>query len=88
MTIPGRIIEEQKNYYIIDTSGGPVRASTKGLLKKDKVRVCVGDMVDCEIINEDSRDGIILGIHERKSFLKRPSLANLHKNLCTERLRQ
>ncbi len=77
MTIQGRIIEERRNYYIIDTPEGFVRASTKGLLKKDKVRVCVGDMVDCEIINRDSRDGIILEIHERKSFLKRPSLANL-----------
>ncbi|MGA3052084.1 MAG: ribosome small subunit-dependent GTPase A [Chitinispirillaceae bacterium] len=88
MTIPGRIIEEQKNYYIIDTAGGPVRASTKGLLKKDKVRVCVGDMVDCEVINEDSRDGIIFGIHERKSFFKRPSLANLTQMILVATFRE
>jgi ribosome biogenesis GTPase len=88
MTIQGRIIEEQKNYYIIDTSDGPVRASTKGLLKKNKVCVYVGDIVDCEVFNQDSRDGIILGIHERKSFLKRPPLANLTQVILVATFRE
>jgi putative ribosome biogenesis GTPase RsgA len=47
MAIPGRVIEEQKNYYIIDTPQGALRASTRGLLKKDRKRICVGDQVDC-----------------------------------------
>ncbi len=77
MTITGRIIEEQKNYFIIDTDQGTIRAATRGLLKKDRKRVCVGDMVDCEVTNNDTREGIILKIHERTSYLNRPPLANL-----------
>ena len=89
MPITGRIIEEQKNYFIIDTAQGTLRATTSGLLKKDAKRsshasrakhtkcVCVGDMVDCEITNTDTPAGIILKIHERTSFLNRPPVANL-----------
>jgi len=81
MPISGRIIEEQKNYFIIDTAQGAVRAATRGLLKKDPKRakhVCVvGDMVDCELTNKDTGEGIILKIHERTSYLNRPPLANL-----------
>jgi ribosome biogenesis GTPase / thiamine phosphate phosphatase len=77
MPITGRIIEEQKNYFIIDTVQGTLRAATSGLLKKDAKRVCVGDMVDCEITNIDTPAGVILSIHERTSFLNRPPVANL-----------
>lgn len=85
MITSGRIIEEQKNYFIIDTAQGPVRAATSGLLKKYRKRVCVGDMVDCERTNEDTGEGIILKIHERTSFLNRPPLANLSQVIlvCT-----
>jgi ribosome biogenesis GTPase len=77
MPISGRIIEEQKNYLVVDAPGGPVQATTRGLLKKDRKRVCVGDMVDIEIIDTDQHIGIIHGIRERTSYLKRPSIANL-----------
>jgi len=77
MAIPGRIVQEEKNYFIIDTARGTLRAATRGLLKKDSKRVCVGDMVDCEVTNSDTREGIILTIHERTSCLIRPPLANL-----------
>lgn len=77
MSISGRIIEEQKNYLVVDTSLGQVQATTRGLLKKDKKRVCVGDIVDLDIIDADQQIGIILGIHDRASHLKRPSIANL-----------
>jgi ribosome biogenesis GTPase / thiamine phosphate phosphatase len=77
MPVSGRIIEEQKNYFIIDTPRGALRAATRGLLKKDRKRVCVGDMVEFEMTNEDTAEGVILSIRERTSFLNRPPLANL-----------
>jgi ribosome biogenesis GTPase len=77
MPFSGRIIEEQKNYFVIDTPHGAIRAATRGLLKKDSKRVCVGDTVDCELTNKDTAEGVILSIHERTSFLNRPPLANL-----------
>jgi ribosome biogenesis GTPase len=77
MPVSGRIIEEQKNYYVVDTPQGAVRAATRGLLKKDRRRVCVGDTVECEVTNADAAEGVITAIHERTTFLNRPPLANL-----------
>lgn len=77
MAISGRVVEEQKNYYIVNSSQGNVRATTRGLLKKDKKRLCVGDFVDLEVTNTDPPEGKILKVHERTSFLARPPLANI-----------
>jgi ribosome biogenesis GTPase len=77
MAISGRIVEEQKNHYLIDTPQGTIRAATRGLLKRDRKHVCVGDMVECECTNRDTGEGIIQKIHERTSFLNRPPIANL-----------
>ena len=77
MRLSGRVIEEQKNYFIVDTQDGPVRARVKGTLKKNRQRVCSGDFVDIDITNKDSLDGLIFSIHKRTSFIKRPALANL-----------
>jgi ribosome biogenesis GTPase len=77
MTLPGRVIEEQKNYFIVDTEQSTFRCTIRGVLKKNSVRVCTGDLVTIDIINQDSREGVIAEIQERSSFLKRPALANL-----------
>ena len=77
MIIAGRIIEEQKNFFIANTAQGDVRVVTKGVLKLHKARICTGDFVDIELTNTDPPQGLILKIHERTSFLKRPPLANL-----------
>jgi ribosome biogenesis GTPase / thiamine phosphate phosphatase len=77
MGITGRILETQKNYFIIATPHGTIRATTRGLLKKDNKCVCAGDEVVCEITNSDTAEGIILSVKERTSFLKRPPLANI-----------
>ncbi|NLG19087.1 MAG: ribosome small subunit-dependent GTPase A [Fibrobacter sp.] len=77
MQLSGRVIEEQKNYLIVDTPEGTVRSTIKGILKKNKTRVFTGDLVDLEIINRDPLEGVISAIHERSSLLKRPAVANL-----------
>jgi ribosome biogenesis GTPase / thiamine phosphate phosphatase len=77
MSISGRVLEEQKNYFVIATAQGSLRATTRGFLKNNKKRVCVGDIVECEVTNADTREGLILTVDERSSFLKRPPLANI-----------
>jgi len=75
--ITGRVIEEQKNYFIVSTPRGELRCTTKGTLKKVKFRICAGDLVDAAILNEDSMEGVICEVHPRLSLLPRPPLANL-----------
>ncbi|HEX2957268.1 MAG TPA: ribosome small subunit-dependent GTPase A [Chitinispirillaceae bacterium] len=96
MTLPGRVIEEQKNYYIVDTEQSTFRCTIRGVLKKNRVRVCTGDLVTIDVINQDSREAVIAEVQSRSSFLKRPALANLtqilfvntfkHPSLDTEAL--
>jgi ribosome biogenesis GTPase len=96
MGLNGRVIEEQKNYFIVDTTKSAIRCSIRGNLKKIGVRVCTGDIVTIDITNQDTAEGVITAIEERTSFLKRPALANLtqilfvntykHPSLDTEAL--
>jgi ribosome biogenesis GTPase / thiamine phosphate phosphatase len=81
MVVTGRIIEEQKNFYIANTPGGDVRVVTRGVLKLKKTRICTGDFVDIELTNADTSEGIVTNLHERSTFLKRPPLANISQVL-------
>jgi ribosome biogenesis GTPase len=73
----GRIIEEQKNYFLVDTVEGIIRCVLKGTLKKVKTRVCAGDLVNLTITNNNPPEGIINEVSDRTSFIRRPALANL-----------
>jgi ribosome biogenesis GTPase len=85
MKTHGRIIEEQKNYYLVNTIQGTVRATRKGALKKENARICTGDLVDVEITNNDTLEGIIEKVGKRSSFLPRPPIANIDQLIlvCT-----
>lgn len=82
MSLTGRVIEEQKNYFLVDTPDGTTIATTSGSLKKIRLRVCTGDIVDLKIINKIPRRGIISSIHKRTGFIRRPALANCSRLLC------
>lgn len=77
MSVSGRVIEEQKSFFIVDTNKGNVRSTIRGALKKEKIRVCSGDLVELDLTNEVPLEGVITHIHKRTSYLKRPAVANL-----------
>jgi ribosome biogenesis GTPase len=77
MSLPGRVIEEQKNYFLVDTTQGLVRTGIKGSLWKIKTRVCVGDLVQLSITNDEPLEGLITKLEKRTSFIPRPALANI-----------
>jgi putative ribosome biogenesis GTPase RsgA len=71
MIVSGRIVEEQKNYYIIDTEAGRIRSTLKGIAKKKFQRLFAGDFVDIEIIDKDTNEGIIKKvISAKKQIIK------------------
>jgi ribosome biogenesis GTPase / thiamine phosphate phosphatase len=82
MSLTGRVIEEQKNYFVVDTPDGAVITTTSGSLKKTRQRVCTGDIVDLLIISDTPRRGVISAIHKRTSYIRRPALANCSRLLC------
>ncbi len=79
MPVTGRIVEEQKSFYLVDTECGSVRSTIRGALKKTKTRLCAGDLVDLELTNKNPPEGIITAVHSRTSHLKRPAVANLSR---------
>jgi len=82
MTYSGRIIEEQKNYYIADTPFGPVAVTVSGTLRKNRTKICTGDVIDFQLIDDDPPRGVITALHDRTTFIRRPALANCSHLLC------
>jgi putative ribosome biogenesis GTPase RsgA len=56
----GRIIQEQKNYYLVDISQEkPVRAVLKGTAKNKYGRIAVGDFVEIELFDGVGETAVI-----------------------------
>ena len=85
MILCGRVIEEQKSYYQISTELGTIRSTLKGVLKKKKKRLYVGDFVRIELFNSDIPEGIIRELLPRKNKLTKPAVSNVDQVLllCT-----
>lgn len=81
MILYGRIIEEQKSYYQISTDLGIIRSTLKGILKKKKKRLYVGDFVRIELFNNDMPEGIIRELLPRKNKLTKPAVSNIDQVL-------
>ena len=63
--ITGRVVEEQKNYFVVDTPEGSLLATTSGTLKKQRKKPCSGDIVAVTIIDAETRRGQITVIEKR-----------------------
>jgi ribosome biogenesis GTPase len=77
-SILGRVIQEQKNYYLVDIAQKePVRAVLKGVAKTKQKRIAVGDFTDVEIFDGIADNAIIRNVRERKNSLPKPLIANI-----------
>jgi len=75
--LKGRIMKGIGGFYYIDTENGLYECKARGIFRKDKVIPLVGDDVEIQIIDEESKKGVIEKIFDRKSELIRPSIANV-----------
>lgn len=73
----GLIIENKSNLYKIKIKKEEYTATARGKLKSEDLIPVVGDNVEFDIINNDSKDAVINKILERKNYIKRPKIANL-----------
>lgn len=88
MHLSGRIIEEQKSYYLIDTEQGVIRSILKGVIKKKEKRLYVGDVVNIEVFNIDTHEGIIRNLHPRKNTLHKPAVTNIDQIILVNTLKE
>ena len=73
----GLIIENISNLYKIKTENGKYEANARGKFKKEEITPVVGDKVEIQILDEDNKKAVIEKIEQRKTYIKRPKMANL-----------
>ena len=73
----GLIIAKIANLYKIKLNKKIYSATARGRFKKDETTPVVGDLVDIQIIDEEKCEAVIEKIYPRKSYIKRPKVANV-----------
>lgn len=71
----GLIIKGIGGFYYVKTEEGTIQAKGRGIFKKDKITLSVGDYVDIEILEDG--DGVINSIEPRKNQFIRPPIVNV-----------
>lgn len=78
----GKIIKGIAGFYYVHVSQkGIYECKAKGIFRNKKIKPLVGDNVEIDIIDEDSRVGNIENILPRKNELIRPAVANIDQAL-------
>jgi len=77
--LEGIIVKGVGGLYTIDTAEGTVTARPRGIFRKKEISLSplVGDKVSVSMIERDNNAGVIEKIHERKTLLMRPKVANV-----------
>lgn len=75
----GRVFKIFSDFYYVETDDGIIEAKLKTGLKKQKLEVFVGDIVDLEQVNRDSGQAFISFILPRKNLISRPKVANISR---------
>ena len=65
--------------YVVES--GLYECKAKGIFRKEKMKPLVGDIVNIDILDEESKIGNIVEICERKNELIRPAVANIDQAL-------
>lgn len=80
--IQGKIIKGIAGfYYVYVENQGIYECKAKGAFRNQKKKPLVGDIVEIEILDEESKKGNMVEIQERKSELIRPAVANIDQAL-------
>lgn len=73
----GLVVENVSNLYKVKSIDKIYNCSVRGKIKNSSLIPVVGDFVDIEIINEEKKEAVINDVLSRRTFIKRPKLANI-----------
>lgn len=73
----GLIIENKANLYKVKVDKEEYIATARGKFKNDNLTPVVGDIALFEILDAEKKTAVIENIEERKTYIKRPKLANI-----------
>lgn len=75
----GLIIENKANLYKVKVNEKEYIATARGKFKNENISPVVGDIVEISILEEQKNTAVIEEIKTRKTYIKRPKLANITK---------
>ena len=73
----GLVVKGIGGFYFVETEEGVFRAKARGIFKKDKNIISVGDEVEIDIADNDEDDSWITKILPRKNQFMRPPISNV-----------
>lgn len=76
-TLTGRLRKYHSNFYYVEAEGVLYECALRGLIKKEGVEPLVGDFVELDSIQLQSRNARINRVLPRKNSISRPKLANV-----------
>ncbi len=78
----GKIVKGIAGFYYVKTESGNIyECRAKGIFRIRHMKPLVGDFVKIEILSEETKEGNVVEIMERKSVLLRPAVANVDQSV-------
>lgn len=75
--INGVIVKGIGGFYYVSTEKGTVECRARGKFRKQGIKPMVGDRVRITLVDENTMEGAVEEIEERKNYLIRPPVANI-----------
>lgn len=73
----GIIVRAISSFYYVEVEDKVYECRARGSFKHKNIEFVVGDKVDIEFTDEENAKGVIINLYKRKTFLKRPPIANV-----------
>lgn len=84
----GQIFKIHSDFYYVETQSGVVECKISGVLKKRKDNIVVGDFVELEQINKNSKQAFIAKVLPRETYIPRPKVANVNQIIIVSALKE
>ena len=84
----GQIFKIHSDFYYTNTDEGVFECKVREILKKQREQIFVGDYVELEGENFDSKQAFILKILPRKNFITKPKVANIDRVIIVSAIKE
>lgn len=84
----GHIFKIHSDFYYVNTEEGIFECKIREILKKQKEQIFVGDYVELEQLNFDSKQAFISKVLKRKNYIPRPKVANIDRVIIVSAIKE
>ena len=87
-SMQGQIFKIHSDFYYVETQEGVFECKITGVLKKRKDNIVVGDFVELEQTNQNSKQAFIANVLKRNTYIPRPKVANIDQIIIVSALKE